>query len=522
MKNIFFNHSVKRVIPILFCFGFLFFGGILTSRAVSSFDPKQFDSTTEKKCPDIVNPNEDRLYGVFYVTSDGTKENADIIEEARCVLLEQDPEYQYNYNFFVENKVLDKKISAYDVDFETRSCSSFGNWSSVDAFDQSINSMLFKVYYKIEYTRFESYIFFLNDACKMEDSSNKKIRNHIRYEFISPLLSGDPNFYMYFMGYHLSQRVIDACLADATCRETLPMYKGDAITWTGVPANPDADPLLLGNSKMLIIGAEGASEIRCLNCDSVQGLSVSSVASLGNSITLLFDSVEWQSGTGTSLPASATFILAGKTAEGKYSVVEPRIYVGKYDCSLLNKDKDKCAENRHCFYWNNQCSDVRDNKICNTLPQSMCGVSSGGSVEGSEICVWNPAGNRGTGICDSRLDKGLSDTHAKPAGYKGPLPDCAFAGSCTNVNDLVELAVNIAEFLFGIIGVLALLMFVYGGFMIVISAGSPERVKTGQGALVGAVIGLVISFSAYLLISFVLDAYKVGPDFRAVDVTRTE
>lgn len=104
----------------------------------------------------------------------------------------------------------------------------------------------------------------------------------------------------------------------------------------------------------------------------------------------------------------------------------------------------------------------------------------------------------------------------KPDGYEGPLPDCAFKGSCRNANDLLELLVNWGQKIFGLIGSVALVMFVYGGFTMVTSAGNAEKVKKGREVLVAAVIGLVIAFSSYLLIDFILDAFKVSDDFRGV------
>ncbi len=52
--------------------------------------------------------------------------------------------------------------------------------------------------------------------------------------------------------------------------------------------------------------------------------------------------------------------------------------------------------------------------------------------------------------------------------------------------------------------------------MIIISFGNAEKVKKGQQILVGAVIGLVIVFSAYIMVDFVLDALNVRDEFRGV------
>ena len=56
----------------------------------------------------------------------------------------------------------------------------------------------------------------------------------------------------------------------------------------------------------------------------------------------------------------------------------------------------------------------------------------------------------------------------------------------------------------GIVGSLALLMFVYGGITWMTSAGNDEKVKKGKDILIWATIGLVIIFASYSLVNFVI------------------
>lgn len=101
-------------------------------------------------------------------------------------------------------------------------------------------------------------------------------------------------------------------------------------------------------------------------------------------------------------------------------------------------------------------------------------------------------------------------------GYSGPLPACAFSGTCNDVNDLLQFGINVGRWIFGLLGSFALVMFVYGGFVWVLSGGNPERVKKGRNIVVAAVVGLVIAFGAYILIGFLLDALSVEENFRAI------
>ena len=72
------------------------------------------------------------------------------------------------------------------------------------------------------------------------------------------------------------------------------------------------------------------------------------------------------------------------------------------------------------------------------------------------------------------------------------------------LDDIILIAGNVATWILGIIGSLALLMFIYGGFVFIFSGGSQEKVTQGKQILINAVIGLVIVFSSYLIIQFTM------------------
>ncbi|MFA6130818.1 MAG: hypothetical protein WC730_00955 [Patescibacteria group bacterium] len=86
---------------------------------------------------------------------------------------------------------------------------------------------------------------------------------------------------------------------------------------------------------------------------------------------------------------------------------------------------------------------------------------------------------------------------------------CRDTGECT-LDDLLQVVVNISVFLLGISGTAVLCVFIYGGFLWITAQGKPEAIKTGQKAIVGAVIGIVIIFSSYAIIAFVVSVLKTG------------
>ena len=57
----------------------------------------------------------------------------------------------------------------------------------------------------------------------------------------------------------------------------------------------------------------------------------------------------------------------------------------------------------------------------------------------------------------------------------------------------------------GIVRSLALVMFIYGGFVWMLAAGSNEKVQKGKDILVWATLGLVVIFSAYAVVKFIIE-----------------
>ena len=87
---------------------------------------------------------------------------------------------------------------------------------------------------------------------------------------------------------------------------------------------------------------------------------------------------------------------------------------------------------------------------------------------------------------------------------EGIVPESGKATGDYTLNDFVRVIVNVAVFILGITGSLALLAFIYGGIMFLISAGSSEKVEQAKKIIVGAVVGLAIVFASYTIISFIM------------------
>lgn len=89
-----------------------------------------------------------------------------------------------------------------------------------------------------------------------------------------------------------------------------------------------------------------------------------------------------------------------------------------------------------------------------------------------------------------------------------PTPEGGGEGDYT-LNDFVRLFVNVAKWILGISGSLALLAFIYGGIMFLVSGGNSEKVARAKQIIIGAVMGLVIVLTSFIIIGFIFTAFKI-------------
>ncbi len=72
--------------------------------------------------------------------------------------------------------------------------------------------------------------------------------------------------------------------------------------------------------------------------------------------------------------------------------------------------------------------------------------------------------------------------------------------------DIPTLVGDIIKYVLGFVGVIALVMFIYGGIIWMTSGGSAERIKKGKDTLVWAILGMGLVFFSYAIVTFVIKA----------------
>ncbi|NJK71432.1 hypothetical protein HC766_01310 [Candidatus Gracilibacteria bacterium] len=71
-------------------------------------------------------------------------------------------------------------------------------------------------------------------------------------------------------------------------------------------------------------------------------------------------------------------------------------------------------------------------------------------------------------------------------------------------NTIASFIINVASFITFIVGALAVLFLVYGGFLFVVNpGGGDENAKKGQTIVRNAIIGLIIAIVAYSIVNLI-------------------
>lgn len=95
------------------------------------------------------------------------------------------------------------------------------------------------------------------------------------------------------------------------------------------------------------------------------------------------------------------------------------------------------------------------------------------------------------------------------------LPTCAINGTggfcCA-----ILTASNIARYIFGLMGALALGYFIFAGYKMITSAGEASKFKKGQDIMVNTVLGIVVIIIAWTAVNLLLVILISG------DVNKTE
>ncbi len=93
--------------------------------------------------------------------------------------------------------------------------------------------------------------------------------------------------------------------------------------------------------------------------------------------------------------------------------------------------------------------------------------------------------------------------------------ECHGAADNCQLSDLVRVGINIFDLILGILGSVSLAMFVYGGFIWILSRGNASMVEKGKNIIFGTIIGISFVLGSWLIVNVVL-GLVLGQGFKSV------
>lgn len=86
--------------------------------------------------------------------------------------------------------------------------------------------------------------------------------------------------------------------------------------------------------------------------------------------------------------------------------------------------------------------------------------------------------------------------------------ECACCGDCT-LTDGLAVFIYVADLILKYVGVVSLLMLIFGGLMWILSGGNESQIKKGKDIIKYTFLGIIIIFTAWIVVNFVIDKLVV-------------
>lgn len=195
----------------------------------------------------------------------------------------------------------------------------------------------------------------------------------------------------------------------------------------------------------------------------------------------------------------------------------------KKECFCRFKQGDSDSMGRSCEgrFWRNEQSPLLEESECRELCAFYVGIAEPELEEGvdyrflpiEEAKKMCDIGERIKGGCSAGIGTYLTSLGFCPGGPPAVKAEPVQGGGTaysifdpTGGGSIPRVIGRIISQILGIVGGLALLSFVYGGFTWMTSAGNLDKVKRGKSVIVWSVIGLVAIFTAYAVLNLILNA----------------
>ena len=154
----------------------------------------------------------------------------------------------------------------------------------------------------------------------------------------------------------------------------------------------------------------------------------------------------------------------------------------------------------------------------------LAGLFAGGALSAS-VFAKTPKSAAGGASADSSSGSGSS-------GGSGICPPGSKNMGATNItacnidpahngDDLINDTNKIINVVIGVLGVVAVAVVIYGGFLFLTAQGDPGKIKKGKDSITWGIIGLIIALLSWSIINFVLSTTMSAPAAQNSTTTTT-
>lgn len=81
----------------------------------------------------------------------------------------------------------------------------------------------------------------------------------------------------------------------------------------------------------------------------------------------------------------------------------------------------------------------------------------------------------------------------------------AFGLSTSSATNIQDIIISVVKFILSFLGLLAIIIIIYGGFLWMTSRGNDDQVSQAKSTITAGLIGLVIIIAAYVITNVVID-----------------
>ncbi|MBI4599883.1 TrbC/VirB2 family protein [Candidatus Uhrbacteria bacterium] len=128
------------------------------------------------------------------------------------------------------------------------------------------------------------------------------------------------------------------------------------------------------------------------------------------------------------------------------------------------------------------------------------------AAQGRNFHQWNDAGYDGGAKCCCKNRAAAAAIPSAPCTPGGTSLCNPLGTQFSSTSQIPALVGNVLKGLFGIIGTIALVIFIYGGFMWMTAFGEESKIKKGWDTMIWAGLGLAVIFGSYVAVDFILKA----------------